>query len=285
MLIDCLLDTNSIIKRYVAPSSNIITYLFEKSPTAQINIANIQIVEVISLFYQFRREGLIVSDQQLEEFKDTFFNDIKVGKIKPYDFTDEHILDFDVYKAITNTPPPIKRPASKFISAFGGFVNELKDIADCPDAIMLMIMREMHLITGGECYLFTSDGHVKSVAGVLGLKFIDPEKDGLDKLPEALFLTRSERKKIQLKAICTDCGERGRLPNARTTDISNQGLCIKTKESLVVGAKISVKLFSYDGFKRKEDVVAEVVWSRSDRAGLKFINPIDSSIFFSPTPS
>lgn len=285
MSIPCLLDTNSIIKRYVAPSSDVITYLFEKSPTAQINIANIQIVEVISLFYQFRREGLIVSDEQLEQFKDTFFNDIKIGKINPYDFTDEHIIDFDVYRTICNTPPPIKRPVQKFISAFGGFVSELKDIADCPDAIMLMIMREIHLITEGACYLFTSDGHVKSVASVLGLKFIDSEKDGLRGLPEALFLTRPERKNIQLKAICTDCGKRGRLPNAKTSDISDQGLCIKTKETLKVGAKISLKLFSYDGYKRRENIMTEVMWSRGNKAGLKFITPIDSSFFFSPNLS
>lgn len=282
MPIDCLLDTNSIIKRYVAPASEIITYLFEKSLNVQINIANIQIVEVISLFYQFRREGLIVSDEQLEQFKDTFFNDIKVGKIKTYDFTDEHIIDFDVYRAITNTPPPKKQPVKKFISVFGGYVSELKDIADCPDTIMLMIMREMHLIAGGECYLFTSDGHVKSVASVLGLKFIDPEKDGLASLPVALLLARPERKKMQLRAVCTESGARGRLPNARTIDISDQGLCLKTKEALEVGTKIFLKLFSYDGYKRNENITAEVMWSKNDRAGLRFINPIDSSFFFSP---
>jgi len=283
MKIDCLLDANSLIKYYVdLPGSETIKHLFS-SPLVQINIANIQIVEIISLFYQFRRQGAITSDELREEFKDTFFNDIKIKKILVYDFAERHIMDFEVYDTITNTPPPFKHVKRVMVPEWGGFYQQLKDIANNVDAILLMIMREMHLITQGQCHIVTSDGHVKMVAESFShkLNVIDPEKTSVNDLRKIFDVRNSKRIQVNLKANCIDCASQLYLATAKTSNISDTGLCLEIRDKLKVGKNVEIKLSTYDRSKVMNDIKGQVVWSdyTAARAGIQFTNSINSSYF------
>lgn len=276
MKIHCLLDANSIIKHYVdLPGSNIINYLFDKSPSAVINISNVQIAEVVSLFYKFHREGVIYSDKEREEFKETFFNDIKIGKIIRYAFVDEHLLDFDVYDKITSTPPPAKRPILTFISTFGGFVKELKDIADTGDAIMLMVMREMNLLTDGNCYLVTCDGHVLNVAKVLNLKVINPEKIKICNIPHCLDIRRYQRIRSPIfKIICKDCLTKDPLGSTSTFDICEGGISVRKCSNLTDGRSIEVKLSPINKDSPSIELKGEVIRSSNLANVIRFSEPI-----------
>lgn len=273
-IVHSLLDANSIIKYYVPlPGSKVIKYLFDRSPTTQIYITNIQVAEVVSLFYKLRREKIIPSDDSLEEFKDTFFNDIKNKKILVYDFTNEHILDFKVYKTITTPRPPHKKPERTFIPEFGGYVQELKDIADTGDAIMLMIAREMNFLNQKDVFLVTSDGRVKDVAKSLGIKVIDPEKASVKNLPEAIDQRKQKRKRIELRALCFDCELNTQLPTARTLDICDNGVRLLTKKPIMVGKQLQIKLSPFSDPHKDKEIEGRVVWCNDDRVGIQFLTP------------
>lgn len=274
-MIECLLDANSMIKYYInLTGSDVIKYLFNRISIVKINITNIQVVEVISLFYKFCREGKI-SIQQREEFKDTFLNDIRIKKILLYDFVNEHILDFDVYDKITVIPPPTKRPKLTFIPIYKGYIKELKDIADSSDTIMLTIMREVHLLTNGDCLLFTSDGHVQDVAKALGLKVIDPEKTGIKNLPKELYERKYEREIVKLKAICVDCDSLTQLPVFKAVNLCMDGVCLKINNRLDIGKRLHIKLDTYGFPIKSEKTEGRVVWSDDYNAGIKFSNAIN----------
>jgi len=285
MNIHCLLDANSIIKHYVnLPGSNIINYLFDKSPSAVINISNVQIAEVVSLFYRFHREGIISSDKEREEFKDTFFNDIRIGKITRYAFVDEHLLDFDVYDKITSTPPPVKKPILTFISKFGGFVKELKDIADTGDAIMLMIMREINFITDGNCYLVTCDGHVLNVAKTLNLKVIHPEKTKINNIPQCLDMRKYKRiNSPVLKVICKDCFTKEPLGSTSTLDACEGGICVRKHSNFTDGRSIEIKLSPINRDNPSVELKGEIVRSNNWANVIKFVDPIPSDLYSSIT--
>lgn len=285
MPIDCLLDTNSIVKIYVRIKGyETVKYLFEKSPTAVINIANTQIVETISIFYKFRREGGFSSDEERDTYVDTFLKDIDRGKIKTYDFAEEHIKDFEVYQKITQIRPPNNKPAKIFVPEWDGYYQELKAPADGIDTIMLLIMREMHLMTNKEAYLVSSDGHVKEVAKAFQLRIIDPELTPIERLPVQLLLLRDKRISVNLRTICVDCDSALQMDTAKAINICQGGLCLETKKPLVIGKRIDIKrLIGYDGFNKAENISAKVVWSdsRKCRAGLQFLTPLVSSLSFS----
>ena len=101
MSIDCLLDTNAIIKRYhTEAGTEIIDYIFDKSPAAVINLLNIQVAETIKTFYNLRNQNKIQNDDIRDTLVDTFLKDIYTansnGKIILYDFANEHLKDMDV---------------------------------------------------------------------------------------------------------------------------------------------------------------------------------------------
>ncbi|MDD2654903.1 MAG: hypothetical protein PHI86_07370 [Candidatus Omnitrophica bacterium] len=282
-----MLDTNSIIKLYVdMRGSEVVRHLYQ-NPAVLINIANTQVVEVISLFYKFRREGVFSSDEERTKYVDTFLKDISDKKIEVYDFADEHIKDFEVYEKITNIEPPFKnpiRPKQVFIHKWNAFFKEVKEPADGIDTIMLLIMREMHLMTQKEAFIFSSDGHVKKVAEALGLKIIDPESKSLRELPEELLRFRNKRENINLRAICIDCESSLQLNTSRAVNICKGGLCLETRNLLTVGKRLDIRrLESYDGSKTIENIPSTIVWydQQKQQAGLKFLNDFDHSVFLS----
>lgn len=288
MSIDCLFDTHSIIKIYVPLKGHeVVKYLFKKSPTAIINIANTQIVETISIFYKSRREGAFSSDKERDSYIDTFLNDIKIGKIKTYDFAEEHIKDFDVYQKITDIRPPNNKPSKVLVPEWDGYYQEFKEPADAIDTIMLLIMREMHLLTQKETYLISSDGHVKLVAKALQLRIIDPELTPIAGLPEQLLLSRDSRINVNLRTICIDCDNNLQMDTAKAVNICRGGLCLETRQPLGIGKRLDIKrLIGYDGFNKAENISAKVVWSNpfnqeKFRAGLQFSTPLVSSLSFS----
>lgn len=285
MKVDCLFDTNSIIKIYVPlKGSDVAKYLFERSPTALINVATTQIVEIISIFYKFRRQGAFSTDEERDKYVDTFLNDIKTKKIETYAFVEEHIKDLEVYKKVTHIRPPYKNPVKVLVPEWNAFYQEVKEPADSIDTIMLMIMREMHLLTQKECYLVSSDGHVKEVAKVFQLKIIDPEKKSIADLPEELLLSRSKRASVNLRAICIDCETSLQIDTAKAVNMCEGGLCLETKRSLEIGKRLDIKkLVSYDGLRKVENIPAKVVWynQQKNQAGLQFLTSFNHSIFLS----
>lgn len=280
MKVPCLLDANTIIKYYInLPGSEVVKYLFDRSPSAEINITNVQVAEVISVFYKFHRTGVITSDLQLEEFKDTFFNDIKIGKITRFAFVDEHILDFDVYRIISDVPPPGKKTI--YEKHFGGYIQLLKDLADTGDAIMLMIMREINFLAEGQCYLFTSDGHVKKVAAALSLNVIDPENIEVKKLPFALTNQRAQLR-YTIDSICVVCSdtadEKRCLGSSSTIDISEAGMRIRGNSNMMHGRKIVFKLSPYNDRGLIVPTEGEVVWNTRQEAGVLFRFPLSNGM-------
>jgi len=277
----CLLDANSVIKHYVdLPGSEVVNYLFEKSPTAVINISNVQIAEVVSIFYKFHREGIITSVQELEEFKDTFFNDMKTGKITRYAFVDEHILDFEVYRKITETAPPVQKPIRTFIPQFGGFVSELKDIANTGDAIMLMVMREINYLTEGNSCLVTCDGHVLNVAQQLNLRVLNPEKCNIASIPQCLDIRRSKRlKSPTLKIVCKDNFSKEEIGSTSSIDICEGGVLVRKKSNLREGRNIVLRLSPIN---KKEPVIeqaGQVVRSTEWANAIRFLEPIPDNLY------
>ncbi|MFC1704367.1 hypothetical protein ACFL1E_06275, partial [Candidatus Omnitrophota bacterium] len=135
----CLLDSDALLKYYIdLPGSEVVRYLFDRSPSATINVATTQLMEVLSFFYRLRTLKIIPTDEKLEQFKRTFFNDIKRGKILAYEFAGEHLLDF---------------PGHEMISS----VKKSRDAVDAADRVMILVAREIHTVTNGNCLLFTSD--------------------------------------------------------------------------------------------------------------------------------
>lgn len=279
----CLLDANSLIKYYVdsLSGSAVIKYILDKSPSKIIYLSTVQAEEFISLIYMFRRRDIIDSDEKLVIIKDTFLNDIN-KKFFLYDFVREHLKDFDVPSKITEVPPPKKLPLT-YIRWHDGVVPLLKDIADTGDAIMLKIIREINLLSGGSCFLVTSDGHVKKVAEALNLKVIDPEKMGINDLPEELDTRIIKRENIKLRAICVDCDSSLKMATTRTINICNNGLCLEAKNPLDVGSRLRIRLSTYDGHKMLENIEGRVAWydSAKTKAGVQFINPVNSVLFSS----
>lgn len=278
--IPCILDANTVIKYYIdLPGSDIVKYLIDESPPALIYVTSVQVAEVISVFYKFCREGAFSEDTRTE-YIDTFLTDIKEREIIVYDFVREHILDFPVYEAITKTKPPNLRPERVFIPEFGGFVNELKDIADTGDAIMLLVMREAHLMADKKCYLFTSDGHVLRVADILGLKAYNPVVMTRDDIPPELDRREHKRRKSSLQVICKDCNNDAiSFGSTRTIDICEGGVCIRQPSTkLAYTNRVNLVIHNY----ANEPIIKQigtVTHIRDDRVSLKFDAPVASNIF------
>ena len=125
--IECLFDANSLIKYYVnLPGANVVRYLVDKSPNININITNVQVAELISVFYKMHRENIITSEEELEQYKDTFFNDIKKGLFNCYDYVTDHLLDFEVFETISSTKPAQKKSIKSFYTCLWGICGSFK---------------------------------------------------------------------------------------------------------------------------------------------------------------
>jgi hypothetical protein len=192
-------------------------------------------------------------------------------------------MDFEVYDTITKTPPPFKHIKRVMVPEWGGFYQQLKDIANNVDAILLMIMREMHFITQGQCYIVTSDGHVKRVAESFlhKLNVIDPEKVSISDLRKVFDVRKSKRSPVNLRANCIDSDSQLYLDTARARNISDTGLCLETKSKIDLGKHLRIKLSTYERNKVVNDIQGQVVWNdcATGRAGIQFSNIINSSYF------
>ena len=177
MSVDCLLDTNSIVKHYhTEDGSDVVNYLFDRCPDCIINLTNIQVAEVIKTLYKLRSQNIIKDDTIRDHFIHTFLKDIddgtNNGRIKLYDFATYHLKDEDVYLPTVQIPLP-----KRFVWNYkkGRLVKQNKKRADTIDTLMLMIMRDIASHTT-ESYLVTSDEHVLLIAQSLNLPIIDPEQ-------------------------------------------------------------------------------------------------------------
>ena len=104
MTVDCLFDTSAIVKRYHGETgTKIVDYLF-KSPKVTISLPNIQVVEVIKVFYKLQSENKI-NDVARDAAIDTFLKDISSGKIYLYDFAKRHLTDMGIYQPIADYVP------------------------------------------------------------------------------------------------------------------------------------------------------------------------------------
>ena len=270
----CLFDTNALIKYYVPlPGSDIVKYLIDKNSRIISNIANVQIAEMISLFYKFRTNGILSSDEHVVQLTHTFLNDIKTKRVLTYDFVNEHLLDFAVYKKSASVKAPDVKLA--FSKRFGNVIKGTKDEADTADIILLLIMREMNLLSERRAYLVTCDAHVKAIARELELQVLDPEKDSMSSLPAELDIRQDKRATIALKALCSYDDEENHLPLMRTLDVSENGMCLEVKEPLEVDRTVSIKLAASDNYYNTQEVEGNVLWSHSNRAGIQTRRPID----------
>ena len=274
MNIHCLFDTNALMKYYVdLPGSDIVTYLIDKNPTVIANITNVQVAEMIAHFNKFRVNGVLITDTEREQCIHTFLHDIKRGKIKIYDFANEHLLDFDVYKKVAAVPASkIRFP---YAMQFEDVLKISSASADTADIIMLLVMREMNLLSQGRSYLVTSDAHVKRVAHALELNVFDPERELIKTLPKELDYRRDKREKVNLNAICAYEHDPRRFPLMRTIDVSENGLCLEVTEPLEVEKTLSIKLSPRNNYYQTQEVKGQVHWSHGNRAGIKSFHPID----------
>ncbi len=270
----CLFDSNVLIKYYVPlQGSDIIIYLIDKNKNVQVNISNVQVVEMISLFHSFYKNGIFSTPDQVVAAIHTFLNDITIGKIKVYEFSSEHILDFSVYKKAASIPTPdVRLP---FVKGKDGIIKGIKDEADGGDIILLLIAREMNLLSNENFFLVTSDSHVKAIASSLNLKVLDPETVTMDSLPVGLDIRKSKRAQIELKAFCAYEGEEKTLPLMRTLDISENGICLEISEPLDTNRRLAIKLTANDNYYKQQFVTGEVLWSHARRAGILTDEPIN----------
>lgn len=279
MSVDCLLDTNSIVKRYHTElGTEVIDYLFNKSPTVLINFLNLQVVEVIRTLHHLRAKNEIKTDEILKTLVDTFLKEIddgrNSGKIKLYEFASEHLKDLGVYEPIFAVPRPIyfQRLNS------GKVIKKKKERADTIDALMLLIMREVHFHTE-ESYLITSDEHVLDVAKYLKIKTINPEIVKINELPRSLDVRREARDDKHLKVICYDAETKQPLGSTATVDICKGGICVKEIPHLTQGRNIIFKISPFN----KEDIFAEVdgqiLWNRDKETGIRFRTPVPEELY------
>jgi hypothetical protein len=278
MSIDCLLDTNSIVKRYHAePGTEIIDYLFDKSPSAIINFVNLQVAEVIKTFHSLRAQNKINSDEILRTLIDTFLKEIddgkNNGKIKLYEFASEHLKDLDVYAPIFRIPQPK-------ISFWDGIrmIKRKKKRADTIDALMLIIMREIHYHTQ-ESYLVTSDEHVLDIAKSFNLRTINPETMKIRGVPKSLDARAEERISKQLKVVCCDPVNRQPLGSTSTIDICKNGICVRSLINLTQGRNVAFRISRIN----KESPIIEsngqVIWSDKKAAGIRFSASIPNDLY------
>jgi hypothetical protein len=274
MHIHCLFDTNALIKYYVPlKGSDIVRYMIDKNRTIKANITNVQVAEMIALFHSFRANGVLSSDEHVVQCTHTFLNDIKTERIVCYDFCNEHLLDFAVYKKVSTVPAP--ETSLAFAKRFGNVIKGTKDNADTADIILLLVMREMNLMAEGKAFLITSDAHVKAIAQELDISVLDPERESLASLPTDLDVRQDKRATIALKALCSfDNGEKN-LPLTRTLDISENGICLEISEPLEINRSLRIKLAANDNYYNTQEVEGNVLWSHTNRAGIQTANPID----------
>lgn len=280
----CLVDANSLIKYYVDLSgSKVIKFLLDRSPSKIIYLSTVQAEEIIGNFYKFRRQNIIDSDEKLEIIKETFFKDIG-NKFYLYDFVREHLLDFVVPTKITEVPPPTRTPPV-YIRWFGSLLPVSKRVANTGDAVMLKIIREIHLMSGGNCYLVTSDEHVQKVAAALEppIIVIDCEKSKIADLPEKLDPRGpNKRQDIRLRAVCCDAESSSQLETLSTVNLSYKGVCLEAKKPIETGKLLKMKLSAFNGSARLEDIEGVVMWYDPilSRLGVEFCAAINPALFF-----
>lgn len=278
MSIDCLLDTNSIVKYYHNElGSNIVQYIFDKSLCININILNLHVAEVMSTFYKLRVKNILKSNEQRDKLIATFLLDIRNNKIKVYDFRTEHLKDTErVLQKVYTIPPPVKSKR-KYIPFLGGFITELKDFADVMDSLLLVAMCEIQYLIG-ESYLFTSDGHVLEVAKSLNLATINPETTSINCLPPSLDRRRGKRNSVEVKAVCLDSETALNLGSTRTVDLCESGVCLAALNSNVeIGKLINLKLSSFNNPTRNIEVQGDIIWKDERGLGIRFLQSISLS--------
>lgn len=288
MSVYCLLDTNSILKRYFPEAgTEIIDYLFDRSPTAIIYLANVQVVEVIRILHSLRAENRIKSDHDRDAIIDSFLKDIDIGtnngKIKLYGFANEHLKDQEVYIPVFQIPRPISYVKTKNCK----IIKIKKKRADTIDTIMLIIMREVHFLSDTmkeEGYLVTSDEHVLDVANYLKLKTINPEKIKIFNMPPSLDARKQKRNTFPLlKVICNDCLSDQPLGSTSTIDFCEGGICIRKNENFIVGRTIKIRMSSFNDHGGVIERSGEIIRLDAWKSVLKFSEPVSSELFSSIT--
>ncbi len=271
--VDCLFDTNSIIKRYHGErGTRIVDYLFN-SPKVRINLLNIQVIEVIKAFHKIRKDNRIADDQARDSLIDTFLKDIDTGdgsrKIKLYDFSNEHLKDMGIYCPITDIEPKTIEVWDKKLKKK---VTKQKRRANTVDAIMLIVMREVKFINesyGLESYLVACDEHVIDVAQSLGISLINPEKVSIGSLPASLDIRDYKRHSKRLKVICTDLKTGQSLGSTSTVDICGAGLKVHHLGNLTQGRMVNFRLEVFDGPCAPLETRGEICWLRPGYCGVK----------------
>lgn len=284
MSVYCLLDTNSIVKRYHTESgTEIVDYLFDRSPAAIIYLPNTQVVEVIKIFYGLRVENKIKTDEIRDTIIDTFLkeidNGINNGKIKLYDLANEHLKDLGVYEPIFKIP----RPVYYVRSNTGKLKIIKKKRSDTIDAIMLLIMREVHYlaeIMKEEAYLVTSDEHVLEVAKSLKLKTLNPENQKINNIPLSLDGRRYKREQYpSFKVICNDCSTDQPLGSTSTVDFCEGGICVRRHQNFIPGKNIKVKISNFNTDRNIIERTGEIIWSKDWKSAIKFSESIPSNLY------
>jgi predicted nucleic acid-binding protein len=281
-IVDCLFDTNAILKRYHGErGTKIVDYLFEKSRRIRINLLTIQVVEVIKAFYKLRSDNKLPDDQTRNTYVDTFLKDIEAGKITLYDFAKIHLRDMDVYQPLADAKPiniDVWDPQTQTK------VKKAKPRPNAIDAIMLIVMREIKFLNelyGIESYLVTSDEPVIEVAQSLGIHIIDPENASIANLPVSLDMREHKRYRLNLKVVCKDPQTSQPLGSTSSMDVSDMGLKIRALQSLTIGRTVNMRLESLSGSRTTAEAVGTVCWSESNRCGVRLIEPL-SADFLNP---
>ena len=283
-IVDCLFDTNAIVKRYHGErGTKIVDYLFEKSRRININLLTIQVAEVIKAFYKLRSDNKIKSDEARNVAIHSFLKDIDngdgVGRIKLYDFVRRHLLDMDVYGPITDVE-------TKYVKVWNPELRkkELKSKArpNTVDTIMLILMREIKIINEGyglKSYLVTSDEYMIDVARSFGIFVVNPEVESIYTLPSDLDIREHKRHKLQLKVICTDSQSGQSLGSTSTVDVCKKGLSVRHLVSLTQGRFVNMRLEAFGRAHAPLETQGEVCWSNSGRSGIELTEllPVDFS--------
>lgn len=274
-IIDCLFDTNAIVKYWheSEEGADKVKYLFDSCPTAQLNICNSHIPEVVSVFHKLRLKNEIKTDDDRDKAIDTFLKMIPDQRIMPYKYDEKKHQKrmYEILKLSYTIPPPLKRVS--YIYFLHGYVHVLKDLADIFDIHMLTIMEEIKSIVG-ESYLVTSDSHVIALARALNLPYLNPEQLEWNQLPPSLCRRGGvQRKIVKLKVVCRDCDTNNALPTTKTIDISRFGARIEIP-NLPKGKNVQLYISDVIDDYEVDKIHGKVVRSTTTYSGVRFDRPL-----------
>ena len=182
----CVLDASALLKKYHQEvGSDVIRALFNRKDCA-LHILNVTIPEITGAFVRWRLDNDIKPCDR-ETLKNLFIDDIRDYRVVVHNITHRNIVETDNVwtKSITPKPPwgpeiiePIE--CTKCGESFERKIKRRKPRVGPVDVLVLSVCLALRA-SYDKIYLFSSDGHMLTVAQKLGITTCNPE--AIMKLP------------------------------------------------------------------------------------------------------